>query len=118
MGHGTHVAGIIAGVDESKVRKRKKSTKNMHINYSIQGFIGVAPNATIGVWRVFGCQGGSSSDIIMKAMVEAQKAKCDVINMSLGNDAPWSEQPHAAFAQELSSQGISGKFIYILFIYY
>jgi hypothetical protein len=45
----------------------------------------------------------------MKAMVEAQKAKCDVINMSLGSDAPWSEQPHAAFAQELSSQGISGN---------
>ncbi|KAI7895490.1 peptidase S8/S53 domain-containing protein [Mucor mucedo] len=89
VGHGTHVTGIIAGVDESK------------------GFTGVAPNATIGVWRVFGCEGGSSSDIIMKAMVQAQKAGCDVINMSLGNDAPWSEQPHAAFAQELSNQGIS-----------
>lgn len=45
----------------------------------------------------------------MKAMVEAQKAKCDVINMSLGNGAPWSEQPHAAFAQKLAKQGISGK---------
>ncbi|KAG2237399.1 hypothetical protein INT48_009527 [Thamnidium elegans] len=88
-GHGTHVTGIIAGVDADK------------------GFTGVAPNATIGVWRVFGCEGGSSSDIIMKAMVEAQQAKCDVINMSLGNNAPWSEQPHAAFAQELSDQGIS-----------
>jgi minor extracellular serine protease Vpr len=59
---------------------------------------------------VFGCNGGSSSEIIMKAMVEAQKAKCDVINMSLGNSAPWSEQPHAAFAQKLAQQGISGKF--------
>lgn len=45
----------------------------------------------------------------MKAMIEAEKAKCDVINMSLGNDAPWSEQPHAAFAQKLASQGISGN---------
>ncbi|GAA5802947.1 hypothetical protein HPULCUR_008422 [Helicostylum pulchrum] len=88
-GHGTHVTGIIAGMDTDK------------------GFTGVAPNATIGVWRVFGCEGGSSSDIIMKAMIEAQQAKCDVINMSLGNQAPWSEQPHAAFAQELSDQGIS-----------
>lgn len=52
----------------------------------------------------------------MKAMIEAQKAKCDVINMSLGSDAPWSEQPHAAFAQELSSQGISGKSKPSLFI--
>ncbi|CEP14947.1 hypothetical protein [Parasitella parasitica] len=88
-GHGTHVVGIIAGNDTSK------------------GFIGVSPDADIGVWRVFGCNGGSSSEIIMKAMVEAQKAKCDVINMSLGNGAPWAEQPHAAFAQKLAKQGIS-----------
>lgn len=88
-GHGTHVTGIIAGNDTEK------------------GFIGVAPNAIINAWRVFGCDGGTSSDIIMKAMIEAEKANCDVINMSLGNDAPWSEQPHAAFAQKLASQGIS-----------
>ncbi|KAI8645163.1 peptidase S8/S53 domain-containing protein [Parasitella parasitica] len=88
-GHGTHVVGIIAGNDTSK------------------GFIGVSPDADIGVWRVFGCNGGSSSEIIMKAMIEAQKAKCDVINMSLGNGAPWSELPHAAFAQKLAKQGIS-----------
>lgn len=56
----------------------------------------------------------------MKAMVEAQQAKCDVINMSLGNDAPWSEQPHAAFAQELSDQGISGKIfkLHVFFLVY
>lgn len=69
----------------------------------------MAPNATIGFWRVFGCEGGSSSDIILKAMIEAQKAKCDVINMSIGSSAPWAEQPHAAFAQELADQGISGN---------
>ncbi|KAI8993437.1 peptidase S8/S53 domain-containing protein [Pilobolus umbonatus] len=88
-GHGTHVTGIIGGSDQLK------------------GFTGVAPNATLGVWRVFGCDGGSSSDIIMKAMVEAQKAKCDVINMSLGSYGPWSEQPHAAFAQKLAQEGVS-----------
>lgn len=51
----------------------------------------------------------------MKAMIEAEKANCDVINMSLGNDAPWSEQPHAAFAQKLASQGISGTYAVYLF---
>ncbi|KAI9473763.1 MAG: peptidase S8/S53 domain-containing protein [Benjaminiella poitrasii] len=88
-GHGTHVAGILVGNDTSK------------------GFIGVAPNATLGMWRVFGCNGGTSSEIIMKAMVEAEKARCDVINMSLGHSAPWSEQPHAVFAQKLANKGIS-----------
>jgi hypothetical protein len=42
-------------------------------------------------------------------MVEAEKAKCDVINMSLGNPTPWTEFPHAAFAQKLAKKGISGK---------
>ncbi|RCI06339.1 hypothetical protein CU098_010713 [Rhizopus stolonifer] len=89
-GHGTHVAGIIIGNDTSK------------------GFIGVAPNASLGVWRVFGCNEGTTSEIVMKAMIEAQKAKCDVINMSMGSGgAPWSEEPHAAFAQQLVKQGIS-----------
>jgi subtilisin family serine protease len=78
----------------------------------IQGFIGVAPNAIVNVWRVFGCDGGTSSDIIMKAMLEAEKAKCDVINMSLGNDAPWAEQPHAALAQKFATQGISGNYVH------
>ncbi|KIM96869.1 hypothetical protein OIDMADRAFT_97136, partial [Oidiodendron maius Zn] len=52
-GHGTHVTGII-GIS----------------NPPNQGFglIKIAPEATIGMYRVFGCEGDASDDVIMSAM--------------------------------------------------
>ncbi|KAJ1968246.1 hypothetical protein IWQ62_001357 [Dispira parvispora] len=63
-GHGTHVAGILAGDDGE--------------------FQGLAPEATLGVYRVIGCEGNSNTDIIVKALEQAHKDGMQVINMSVG----------------------------------
>lgn len=86
-GHGTHVTGIIAANDTTK------------------GFTGVAPSVHIGAYRIFGCHGSSSDDMIMKAMERAYKDGMDVINMSLGDNG-WPESPASLLADVLALKGM------------
>ncbi|ORY97939.1 peptidase S8/S53 domain-containing protein [Syncephalastrum racemosum] len=88
-GHGTHVSGIIGGV------------------YPEKNFVGVAPNATLGMWRIFGCTGGAGEDTVIKAMEMAYAAGCDVINLSLGVQNAWPEDPMAVVADRLSQKGVT-----------
>ncbi|KAG0265219.1 hypothetical protein BG011_005262 [Mortierella polycephala] len=85
-GHGTHVAGIIAANDTD--------------------FIGVAPQATLGAYRVFGCKGGTSNDVIMKALLSAAADGMQVINLSLGGPGGWRQDREARLADELAKNGI------------
>ncbi len=62
-GHGTHVAGSIAGNG---------------------AMLGVAPDVGFKAYRVFGAQGGAYSTWIMDAIVAAANDGVNVINMSLG----------------------------------
>ncbi|KAG2201319.1 hypothetical protein INT47_001407 [Mucor saturninus] len=71
-GHGTHVSGIIAGYDPTN------------------NFSGVAPGAKLGHWRVGGCSGMISTDIITEAFLMAYDAGVDVISMSIGDEYPWA----------------------------
>ncbi|ORZ20206.1 peptidase S8/S53 domain-containing protein [Absidia repens] len=87
-GHGTHVAGIIAGMDE-KMR-----------------FSGVAPNASLGMWRIFGCESGASEDTVIQGLTLAQQAGCNIINLSLGVQSAWSEDAMAVVAERLTQQGV------------
>ena len=68
-GHGTHVAGIAAGGGAAGSSTEVR---------------GVAPEASLGAYRVFGCDGKTSTDIIITAMEQATKDGMDVVNMSLG----------------------------------
>jgi minor extracellular serine protease Vpr len=74
-GHGTHVAGIIGARGEDVV--------------------GVAPNVRFGAYRVFGCDGSASDDVILAAMEMAVVDEMDVVNMSIGSD--WFDWPSAPF---------------------
>ncbi|CEJ00753.1 hypothetical protein RMCBS344292_14801 [Rhizopus microsporus] len=87
-GHGTHVAGIIAGYDVSK------------------NFIGIAPNATLAVWRVFGCDQRVDDDTVIKALEMAHEAGCQVINLSLGSENGWIESPLAVAVERMAKAGI------------
>ncbi|KAJ2690504.1 hypothetical protein GGH99_002619, partial [Coemansia sp. RSA 1285] len=89
VGHGTHVAGIIAG----------------------QGPIarGVAPDATLGMYRIFGCDSasgaGSTSDVmILKGLEMAVKDKLDIINLSLGGGS-WPDEPVSVAAANIVKNG-------------
>ncbi|MDO5736698.1 MAG: S8 family serine peptidase [Propionibacteriaceae bacterium] len=63
MGHGTHVAGTIGG--EGKV-------------------LGVAPEVSLGAYKVFTCEGDTTMAIVLDAMERASSDGMDVVNMSLG----------------------------------
>ncbi len=79
--HGTHVAGIAAGVDNTT------------------GIIGVAPQATLFPVRVLGQDGvGTSSDLIAALNWAAGRSDINVINLSLGG-LPDSQALRAAINQ-------------------
>lgn len=68
--HGSHVAGIIAGRGNAPTRMR-----------------GLAPNATIFSYRVFGNTDSSGSNFaLVKAIQRGIADGCDLLNMSLGFD--------------------------------
>ncbi|KAJ3328441.1 hypothetical protein HDU76_009958 [Blyttiomyces sp. JEL0837] len=88
-GHGTHVVGIAAAIDVEK-----------------RGASGVAPGATIGVYRVFGCQGNTDNAIIISAMQRAYSDGCNIINLSLGGGPSWFDTPDANVASTLEEAGV------------
>ncbi|KAI9478540.1 MAG: peptidase S8/S53 domain-containing protein [Benjaminiella poitrasii] len=88
-GHGTFVAGIIAAEDKE------------------YNWTGVAPGATLGVWKVYGCNNPSSpNDVVLKAMEMAYKAGMDIINLSSGVRGAWDEEVLSVMADRLVSKGV------------
>jgi minor extracellular serine protease Vpr len=86
LGHGTHVAGILGA------------------NGAIHG---VAPDVTFGAYRVFGCNGATSTDVMLAAMERAYRDGADVLNMSIGeNRNGWPQAPVAEAASRLVRKGI------------
>ncbi|MHB1119394.1 MAG: S8 family serine peptidase [Bellilinea sp.] len=84
-GHGTHVAGIIGA----------------------SGTVtGVAPEVTFGSYRVFGCEGSTTSDIMLAAMERAFADKMDVLNMSIGSAYNWPQYPTAVAASKMVDRGM------------
>jgi len=84
-GHGTHVAGITGA------------------NGTVKG---VAPEVTLGAYRVFGCEGSSSADVIIAALEKAYKDGMDVVNMSLGAAFQWPQYPTAVVSNRLVKKGV------------
>jgi minor extracellular serine protease Vpr len=84
-GHGTHVAGIIGANG---------------------GLTGVAPEVTFNAYRVFGCEGTTTSEIMLDAMELAARDHVDVVNMSIGSALQWPQYPTARAADRLVRLGI------------
>lgn len=87
QGHGTHVAGIIAG------------------SMNGRGMVGVAPEAELYVAKVLGDNGQGGFDSIMKGIRWAMEQKVDVISMSLGSASRPPESVHTVIKQAIA-QGI------------
>jgi minor extracellular serine protease Vpr len=89
-GHGTHVAGIAAAKAAGP-----------------GGVTGVAPEATIYAYRVFGCVGSTDSDIMAAALERAADDGVQVVNMSIGSAfTNWPEYPTAVASDNLVAKGV------------
>lgn len=84
-GHGTHVAGIVGANGRVK---------------------GVAPEVLFGAYKVFGCEGSTTADIILAALEMAWKDRMDVVNMSLGAAFLWPQYPTAVASDRLVTRGV------------
>ncbi len=87
-GHGTHVAGIIGADDPTS------------------DLVGVAPAVTLGAYRVFGCEGSTTADIMLLAMEAALADGMQVLNMSIGSSFQWPQYPTAMAATYLVNRGM------------
>jgi len=85
-GHGSHVAGIVGA--NGDVLK------------------GVAPNVSFGAYRVFGCEGTTTSDIMAAAMERALADGMQVVNQSIGSSFQWPDYPTAKAADNLVKAGV------------
>ncbi|MCW5634225.1 MAG: S8 family serine peptidase [Rubrivivax sp.] len=85
-GHGTHVAGIVGG--------------------NGGGIKGVAPEVKFGAYRVFGCTGTTTSDVILAALEQAHADGMTIINQSLGAARQWPQYPTAQASSRLVNKGI------------
>ncbi|KZV93701.1 subtilisin-like protease [Exidia glandulosa HHB12029] len=88
-GHGTHVAGII-GADP----------KN---EFNISG---VAFDSTIFSYRVFGCSGSVSDDVLTAALLRGFADGMDILTMSLGGSDGWTESTTSVLSSRLSDAGL------------
>ena len=86
-GHGTHVAGIVGASGAVK---------------------GVAPGVSLGAYRVFGCEGSTTADIMIAAMERALADDMDILNMSIGlSFNTWPQYPTAAASDVLVDAGMA-----------
>ena len=84
-GHGTHVAGVAAARG---------------------GVTGVAPGALIGAYRIFGCHGETTTDLIVAALERAFADGMEVVNLSIGAPFEWPDYPTARAADRLADHGV------------
>lgn len=84
-GHGTHVAGIVGA------------------NGTIKG---AAPGVSLGVYRVFGCEGAVGVDVIVAALERAVADNMDIVNMSLGSFGEWTGDPLDQAVEKAAKQGL------------
>jgi subtilisin family serine protease len=104
--HGTHTASTAAGVGVLSTGKTYTGPYNASV-YSANDFRigpGVAPKATLFIYKVFGCNG--STDVVVEAINRAVKDGADVISMSLGSDFGTSDTPDAVAADNAARAGV------------
>jgi subtilisin family serine protease len=91
-GHGTHVTGIVAA-----------DARNANAS---QPFVGVAPGVSIFMYRIFGCAGSTSNDLIIDGMTRAFADNVSIVSLSLGGSDGWSEDPASVVADRIVQRGV------------
>lgn len=106
--HGTHTAGTLAGSGVTNTGATYTGPYDGSISTNPADwkvFPGVAPQADIYEYRVFGCAGSSS--IVPLAINMAVADGMNVISMSLGSDFGGQDDPTSVAAQNAVNDGIS-----------
>ncbi|MDD4028224.1 MAG: S8 family serine peptidase [Caldisericia bacterium] len=93
--HGTHVAGIAAGNGEAGIAVGENK------------YSGVAPAASLSVYKVFSNKQSSTGEAaLLMALEQSIIDGCDVINLSLGKNFGWSNDPLSIACDRLAEAGI------------
>ncbi|KAL2201793.1 serine endopeptidase [Sarocladium strictum] len=85
-GHGTHVAGIVAGNGKQ--------------------FVGVAPAAKILAYKVIGSNGQSNEEMVIEGFLKAYDSGADIITASLGEKSGWASNAWATLASRMVDNGV------------
>jgi len=106
--HGTHVAGTSAGqgvLDTGATFTGPYDADTISSNDFLVA-PGSAPEASIRMYKVFGCDGSVNDDVLLDAIEMAVTDGVDVINMSLG--APWgtADEPLALAVDAATAAGV------------
>jgi minor extracellular serine protease Vpr len=107
-GHGSHVAGTAAGYGVTQNGETYTGPYTPDV-YSTVNFLigpGMAPEAQILAYRVFGCGGSASADVIVAAINRAVADGADVINMSLGSVFGRPDEPDSVAANNAAEAGV------------
>ncbi|KKA30584.1 hypothetical protein TD95_001094 [Thielaviopsis punctulata] len=90
IGHGTYVAGVIAGKSNS--------------------FTGVAPDATLLAYKVFSQVDQTEDDILIEAFLQAVNDNADIITSSIAGLSGWPSNALATVVDRIVSQGVFVSF--------
>ncbi|KAI1334251.1 peptidase S8/S53 domain-containing protein [Xylariaceae sp. FL0016] len=85
-GHGTHVAGIVAGKSDQ--------------------FVGVAPGAKLLSYKVFTSNGYSNEETVIDGFLRAFDDGADIISASLGETSGFTSNAWAVVASRMVDQGV------------
>ncbi|GJC78230.1 intracellular serine protease [Colletotrichum liriopes] len=91
-GHGTHVAGIIAAMENP------------------MGFTGASPGVKLGMYRTFGCNGLTSGDVLLAGVVKAFEDGSDIITGSIGGPNGWPGEAFAVVVSRIVDAGVPCTF--------
>jgi minor extracellular serine protease Vpr len=107
-GHGSHVAGTAAGfgVLSDGTTFAGPYDSSTHTDNTFRVGPGVAPEALILAYRVFGCEGSASEEVIVAAIDTAVEGGADVINMSLGSPFGRTDEPSAEASDAAVDAGV------------
>ncbi|KAJ5479059.1 hypothetical protein N7530_004568 [Penicillium desertorum] len=88
-GHGTHVSGLIAAQPNP------------------YGFTGVAPNVTLGHYKILGTRVvKTGTDLVSASFKKAFEDGADIISASFGTYKGWSDEPWGQLVQKLAESGV------------
>ncbi|OLN97445.1 Subtilisin Carlsberg [Colletotrichum chlorophyti] len=92
LGHGTHVAGIIAAQENP------------------MGFTGAAPGVKIGAYRTFACSGQTTGDVLLAGVIKAFEDGSDIITGSIGGSNAWAGEAFAVTVARIVDAGVPCTF--------